>query len=178
MDEKQKEVLKDWQKFLDPQNLKRSLIEASVYLAAYEFLKEEIIREPRSFLTLGQDEPDFQSHYETEVLALHKNPFKAWCLWLEKVGAITRQDNEVIERITKHRNDIAHKLPTLLASHELNVDRELLASLNQLVKKISLWWVLEVHVPSDPDYDGVVVKEEDVLPGPMIFMNIVMSVFN
>jgi hypothetical protein len=38
--------------------------------------------------------------------------------------------------------------------------------------------VLEVHVPSDPDYDGVVVKEEDVLPGPMIFMNIVMSVFN
>jgi hypothetical protein len=48
----------------------------------------------------------------------------------------------------------------------LPVDRELLASLNQLVTKISLWWGLEVEVPANPDYDGVEVKEEDVLTGP------------
>jgi hypothetical protein len=63
MDDQQKEVLRDWQKFLDPKNLKRSLIEASVFLAAYEFLKQEIIRGPKSFFTLGQDESELQADY-------------------------------------------------------------------------------------------------------------------
>jgi hypothetical protein len=178
MDDEQKNLLRGWEKFLDPQKLRRSLIEASVFIAAYEILKDEIVGRTKSFFTLGQHAPDFQSDYEREVLALHKNPFKASCLWLQKVGAITGQDLDLLSDIAKHRNEIAHELPKLIVSHELDVDRLLLASLNHLVTKISLWWVLEVEVPANPDFDGVEVKEKDVLTGPMMFMQIVMAVFN
>jgi hypothetical protein len=49
MENQQDDIIKAWDKFLDPQKLKRSLIEASIFITAYELLKEEIIDRPKSF---------------------------------------------------------------------------------------------------------------------------------
>src|ERR1700757_2406347 len=101
MDSQEISTIKAWEKFLDPQKLRRSLIEASVFIAAYEVLKELIVGRTKSFLALGrEDEPENRAEYEREMKALHKKAFTASCLWLQNQGAITSQDVELIGKIT------------------------------------------------------------------------------
>jgi hypothetical protein len=80
-------------------------------------------------------------------------------------------------QIREHRNAIAHELPKLIATTELQVDKKLLECLNELATKISRWWALEVDVPANPDFDHVEVKEENVQTGLMMFMQVVMRIF-
>jgi hypothetical protein len=174
------DIIKAWEKFLDPQKLKRSLIEASIFITAYELLKEEIVDRPKSFFIYGgEDQPENRLEYEKEVKALHKkDTFIASCLWLQNQGAITSREVELILQIREHRNAIAHGLPKLIATTELQVDKRLLECLNELATKISRWWALEVDVPTNPDFDHVEVKDENVQTGLMMFMQVVMKVFN
>lgn len=179
MDNQEEDVVKAWEKFLDPQKLKRSLIEASIFITAYELLKEEIIDPPKSFFIYGgEDQLENRREYEKEVKALHKkDTFIASCLWLENQGAITGREVELILQIREHRNAIVHELPKLVASNELQVDKRLLECLNELATKVSRWWALEVDVPTNPDFDHVQVKEENVQTGLMMFMQVVMRTF-
>jgi hypothetical protein len=65
VDDQQISIIKAWEKFLDPQKLRRSLIEASVFIAAYEVLKAEIVERTKSFLNLGrEDEPESRADLE------------------------------------------------------------------------------------------------------------------
>jgi hypothetical protein len=66
----------------------------------------------------------------------------------------------------------------LIATTELQVDKRLLECLNELATKISRWWALEVDVPTNPNFDHVEVKEENVQTGLMMFMQVVMKVLN
>lgn len=52
MDDK---VRTDWQNFLNPDVLRPTLIVASLYIAAYEVLKDTIIEQIKSFYTFGFD---------------------------------------------------------------------------------------------------------------------------
>jgi hypothetical protein len=124
-----------------------------------------------------EDQPESRLEYKKEVKALHKDTFIASCLWLQNQGAITSRDVELILEIREHRNAIVHGLPKLIASTELQVDKRLLECLNELATKISRWWAIEVEVPANSDFDHVEVKEEDVLTGTMMFMQVVMKVF-
>jgi hypothetical protein len=160
--------------------LKKSLIEASIFITAYELLKEEIIDRPKSFFIYGGEyQPENRLEYEKEVKALHKkDTFIASCLWLQNQGAVTSREVELLLQIRAHRNAIAHGLPKLIATTELQVDKRLLECLNELATKISRWWALEVDVPTNPNFDHVEVKEENVQTGLMMFMQVVMKVLN
>jgi hypothetical protein len=176
--ENRNDNLEAWEKFLDPQKLKRSLIEASIFITAYELLKEEIIDRPKSFFIYeGEDRSKNRVEYNKEVKALHKrDTFIASYLWLQNQGAITSQDVELILQIREHRDEIAHELPRLIGSTELEVDKSLLECLKELITKISRWWAFKVDAPTNPDFDHVEVKEESVLTGSMMFMQVVMGV--
>jgi hypothetical protein len=177
--ENQDDIAKAWEKFLDPQKLKRSLIEASIFITAYELLKEEIIDRPKSFFIYGdENQPESRLEYKKRVKALHKDTFIASCLWLQNQGAVTSREVELLLQIRAHRNAIAHGLPKLIATTELQVDKRLLECLNELATKISRWWALEVDVPTNPNFDHVEVKEENVQTGLMMFMQVVMKVLN
>jgi hypothetical protein len=179
MENQEDDIIKAWEKFVDPQKWKRSLIEASIFITAYELLKQEIINRPKSFFTCGdEDQPENRLEYEKEVKALHKKDMLvASCLWLQNQGAISSQEVKLILQIRDHRNAIVHELPRLIATTELKVDERLLESLNELATKISRWWALEVDVPTNPDLDHVEVKEENVRTGLMMFMQVVMRIF-
>ncbi len=96
--ENRKDNLKAWEKFLDPQKLKRYLIEASIFITAYELLKEEIVDRPKSFFIYeGEDQSKKRVEYNKKVKTLHKkDTFIASYLWLRNQGAITSQDVELI----------------------------------------------------------------------------------
>jgi hypothetical protein len=147
-------------KFLNPDELKANLARASVYLCSYELLKSAVIGKPRWFFSPwyprdGEDSPD----YKAEVTALcPKDPFHASCLCLRKMNAIDDADVGWIERIRRHRNDIAHELPKYLIDPQFEVNMQLLDTIHFLVGKIERWWLREVEMLADPAVPDADIK--------------------
>ncbi|MBI3245654.1 MAG: hypothetical protein HYZ50_04000 [Deltaproteobacteria bacterium] len=150
----------NWEKFLNPDKLKTNLIQASLYLAAYEIFKNGMIDKLRDFYAhqwrpdaTGEVRSVISEAYKKEVIALYpKDELHACCLWFASSGAIEQNDLNQIEKIRKHRNSIAHELPKYVSSADRSIDLSSLFSLIGLVKKIDLWWLKEVDLPTDPDY--------------------------
>ena len=167
-----------WTKFLTPAVLRHNLILCSLYLAAYELLKISVIDHLKNFFSdwsqdgtrqLGQD-------YRKHVSVLNpKDSFHASCLWFKQNGALNDDDLAELERIRKHRNAIAHELPSFISDVDYEVDRERLLALKRLVEKIERWWIREVEISGSPDYDGVEVKDEDITPGTVIAVDLIMK---
>lgn len=150
----------NWEKFLNPDKLKTNLIQASLYLAAYEIFRNGLLDKLRDFYA-HQCRPDatgevrsvISEAYKKEVIALYpKDEFHACCLWFVSGGAIDQNDLNQIEKIREHRNSIAHELPKYVSSADRNIDLSSLLSLIGFVKKIDLWWLKEVDLPTDSDY--------------------------
>ncbi len=173
--------MEPYKKFSNPAILKSNLILSSLYLSAYEILKSSIVDNIISFFSDdfedGKPIPDDQ--YKEEVSKTDKDLLRASCLWLKKMGVITQEEVDQVQRIREHRNLIAHELPKVLLHPGVEIKLEYLLQIWDLVKKIELWWVKEVHMPTDPDFDGVEVKDEDIYPGAFIILShliqIVMS---
>ena len=101
--------------------LLHNLILCSLYLAAYELLKSSVIDHLKNFFSdcsqdgkrqLGQD-------YGKHVSVLNpKDSFHASCLWFKQNGALNDDDLAELERIRKHRNAIAHELPSFISAVE------------------------------------------------------------
>src|SRR5437899_459841 len=91
-------------KILDRELVRHNLTVAGLYLAAYELLVGSIVGQLRSFFTgLGDD----RAQYASEVLARHREVLTASCLWLKEMKVLTDDDLDSVERIRKHRNEVA-----------------------------------------------------------------------
>lgn len=91
------DAFKSWENFLNPDKLKQNLIQASVYLTAYEILKSIIIDRIQDFYTTsyqldeatGQLVGKINSDYREKVIKLYlKDELQACCLWLVSMDAI------------------------------------------------------------------------------------------
>jgi hypothetical protein len=166
------------EKFLNPDIVKSNLILSALYLAAYELLKDSIVDRISGFFTLDyqNDKPVVDKRYNDEVLSLHKDLLQASCMWLEQMGAITKDEVEEVEKIRKHRNEVAHELPRLLIDSGLNLNIGYFVRIKELLEKIEVWWVKNFDIPVNPDFDGVVVEDKDIQPGRVIALNHLISV--
>jgi hypothetical protein len=168
----------DFDKFLNPNAIKNNLMLSALYLAAYEILKVAIIDNIKNFFYFeyrnGKAIPS--KRYKKEVIKMHKDLLYASCLWLERNEIITKSEVEEIERIRKHRNQIAHELPKLLANPDLNLNIAYFLRIRELLKKIELWWVQNVEIPTNPDFDNEDVNEGDIYPGRVVVLDHVISV--
>lgn len=168
----------DYNKFLNPDAIKSNLILSALYLTAYELLKDAIIDNIRDFFSFeykdGKTIPDKQ--YEDEVVRVHKYLLYASCLWLKRNDVITESEVEEIENIRKHRNQVAHELPKLLSDIDLNLNVGYFLRIRELLEKIEIWWVKNVEIPVNPDFDGVEVNEKDIRPGRVMALDYVISV--
>ena len=45
----------------------------------------------------------------------------------------------------------------------------------ELLRKIETFWILNVEVPCNPEYDGKEISAKDVIPGPIIAMQMLMN---
>ena len=168
----------DPNKFLNPDAIKSNLILSALYLVAYELLKAAIIDNIRDFFSFeyrdGKATPDKQ--YEDEVIRVHKDLLYASCLWLRRNDVITESEVEEIENIRRHRNQVAHELPKLLGDTNLNLNVGYFLRIRELLEKIEVWWVKNVDIPVNPDFDRVEVNEKDIRPGTVIALDYVISV--
>ncbi|MBM4950769.1 hypothetical protein HYO33_22880 [Vibrio parahaemolyticus] len=142
-----------WERFLNPIALKNNIITASVHSMAFEMLKSAIEDKIREFFTNGLDEngPIVSEEYRQKVLKLNRSRTYASLYWLKQMDAINDSDLETFERIKRHRNELTHELFKFVSegcSFDVN------GSFNDMIallKKIELWWFVNLEMAIDPD---------------------------
>ncbi len=80
-----------------------------------------------------------------------------------------------------HRNEIAHELPKFLGDTKFDVQLEFLSGIFHIVQKIDKWWIQNIEIPTNPDFDDRELTQEEldgVSSARMIFMNLLISVAN
>ncbi len=149
--------LKMLDEFLKPESLRQKLIQASVFIAVYENFKSSIVDNVKYFYCIGfEDGKELFRGYEENVLsrAESKNnrQIKATLLWYKEHGAISDQDIDNFKVMTDLRNILGHellgKLLEGLPENILDVYFDMIA----LFEKITKWWIMEIEVPTSPDF--------------------------
>lgn len=177
IDDREK-ATQSWAKFLNPDVLRGNLIAASIFIAAYEMLRASVIDQIRSFFShefkdcVWIPSPD----YEKNCLALDKSPFRASLVWLKQMGAVDEADISRIDLIRQHRNELAHDLPKFLATVDDEVNVQLLVGIYELITKVDRWWIREVEMTIDPDFDGREIADEDITSGRMLFIQMMLRI--
>lgn len=151
------DTTKSWLKLLNPVELKQNLIRCSIFITAWELMKEAIVDPILQFYTNGFSEGrPTRSNYHQQVMELDtrekKDVVHASCLWLLKNNAIDDVDIQKISIIRTHRNFIVHEMAHILARIDTEVDLSLLSNLVEILGKIDRWWITEVAIPTNPDF--------------------------
>jgi len=165
--------------FLSPAVLRSNLIVASIYIDAFDVLKSTIVERIRSFYTVSFDKKSgsrTDAKYESEVLSRNPCPVYASLAWLKESHAIDDTDIAIFERVKKCRNDIAHEIPRMLID---GLPPDLAARFFEmfgLLDKIGRWWIVNVDIATDPQFDGEQVDESSIVPGPIMWLQLMMDV--
>ncbi|CAB3913655.1 hypothetical protein [Achromobacter deleyi] len=167
-----------WERFLDPDVLRPSLLSATMFITTFEILKDSIVNDLRSFYSHGFNEngPTIDPEYQSKVLSKNKSPLYASLQWLRENDAINDEDLANFERLKKTRNLIAHQLFAVVtgqieSAHETQFD-----ALVALLRKIGVWWVVNVEIPTNPDFDGQEINEEEIVPGASLTLEMLIQV--
>jgi hypothetical protein len=92
------------------------------------------------------------------------------------MGVINDADKKVFEQIKSMRNKLAHEMPDFLSKGAdklfVNNFKDMVALLNQ----IETWWILEFEVLINPQYDGQDINADDVYPGPVMLLQMMLDV--
>ncbi len=156
MTDQREKAFRGWAKLLNPTELRSNLVRSSIFLSAYEFLSQSLIEHLESFFADGFDTngPILGEEYRFKVLSLHKMPFFASAIWFRNSGALADEDLDSIREIREHRNFIAHNIFEILSNVESDVRPDLMRAIAEIVRKIDIWWIREIEIPTNPDFDG------------------------
>ena len=161
-------VDEEWEAFLNPDVLRPRLAQAAIFIVAFEMLKATIVDRIRSFFSVGFDsERDRASPEYANILARNRSPVHASLDWLVEQGAINAGDRLKFDDIKACRNRIAHELLEVMSK---GLPPEFDAQFGELVallRKIEVWWILDVDVATDPRFDGQTIDEGGIVPGPI-----------
>lgn len=169
--------------FFDANALRRQLIEVSVFLAGFEMLKTSVVGRLQSFysntagIVSGELKWEVSPEYRQCVLSRDKSEQCASLLWLKEAEAITDEDISAYERVRKCRNRLAHDLMHLLLEEGLPSDFEkCVVDMANLIHKVEKWWIINVDIATDPDFDGKDVIEDGIMPGPSLLLQVLRDI--
>jgi hypothetical protein len=110
------------------------------------------------------------------VLSLDpKSEFIASCIWFQKNEVLTADEVKEIRQIRQHRTDIAHEMPNILLNPLTQVDEAKLMRIHELVSKIDRWWITEIEMPCNEEFDGQKVDSTEIKSGRMRFLEHLIS---
>jgi len=168
----------NWEDVLNPEIMRERLISISMFITAFELLRETIVENLRSFYADGYDSdgPIVGEEYELHVLSKNRSIVHASLSWLLENGAIDINDVRSFDEIKKIRNRVVHEmLHAFTKGEDFNVI-EAFDPLIALMRKIGIWWVVNVEIPTNPDYDGEEIDEDGIVPGCILSLNLMMEV--
>lgn len=170
MDDK---IQERYENFLNPSVLRQRLIIGSLYIAAFEVLKTSIVSRIKEFFT-NWDTVD--PRYKTHVLLKDPSPVYASLAWLKEMEAISDDDVTAFNQLKAFRNEVAHEITRMVAEEFPSYWAERFASLISLLDKIERWWIINYEIPINPDFVGREIDEEGIIPGPVIWLKIMLTV--
>lgn len=175
------ENIDKWLKFLDPENLKENLMFSSLFIASFEAFKDYVVDEVKFFFNSGfsNGEFTFSEEYNTKVKALDKSIQKATLLWLKDLDAIDNNDIQTFDDLRQYRNKLSHELMTLLFEGLPKELPEKFAQLIALRVKIEKWWIMNIEIPTNSEFDATTdVKEDDITTSSQIFNQLIFDMLS
>jgi hypothetical protein len=92
------------------------------------------------------------------------------------MSALDDADIELVNAIRKHRNELAHDLPKFITTADADINIRLLESIYKLVTKIDRWWIREVEIPANSDFDAQEVIDSNIQSGNMLFIQMMIQI--
>jgi hypothetical protein len=162
---------------LSEDDLTRSLAYAGFVLLAYELVKSLIVDPIRLFYRDTTFSAGPFKSYELDVLSRHKNEFEACLLYLRDfMKAIDSDDVLAIQGLRKHRNDLAHDLPSVLRKLDVNSYAPLLEKADKALFKLSNYRTY-MEIGHDPEFQDKGIDWDTVYGTEyMIFKEVVEKV--
>ena len=144
-----------WERMLDPDVVRASLFLATMFITAFEILKDSILDDVRGFYTNGFDEngPTVGHEYQSEVLAKNRSLLYASLQWLRENDAISDEDLITFEKLKITRNQLAHKLFAVVIGQAESAHEAQFADLITLLSKIGKWWGNPPNRPKAPEVE-------------------------
>ncbi|AOZ51130.1 hypothetical protein [Chromobacterium vaccinii] len=167
-----------WERFLDPDVVRPSLFLATMFITTFEILKDSVVDNIRSFYANGFNKhgPIVGLDYQSEVLSKNKSPLYASLQWLLENNAIDDEDLVTFEKLKSTRNLLAHQLFAVVTGQVQSAHEAQFDALVALLRKIGVWWVINVEIPTDPDFDGEEIDEEGIVPGSVLSLQMLIHV--
>ncbi|KVS43561.1 hypothetical protein [Burkholderia ubonensis] len=169
-----------WEQLLTPSVMQNRLISVSLYITAFELLKESVVGRIRDFYNIGlcHGDDNVSDEYRENVLARNKSTLYASLDWLLEHQAIDDTDIGSFERIKLTRNKLAHELPSIVIGGK-NIDHvAIFQDLITLLRKVEIWWVVNVEIPTNPAFDGQEVDQAEITPGPVLMLQMMLEVLS
>jgi hypothetical protein len=95
--------------------------------------------------------------------------------WWQQAGALTEQDFQDFLQLREHRNEIAHTLPNVLLKPDVQVDLLKLVAIYHLLVKVDRWWLTDIEIPCNEDFDAQQIDPSDVQSGYMNFLGYLIT---
>ncbi len=170
-----------WDQFLNPDILRANLIQASVYIAAFEILEDAIVERIYDFYVVGYRKAGISgivsdTQYNCEVLNLNKSPIYASLQWLKNAEAIVDSDILMFTRVKQCRNKIAHEMDHILDMGLPPEFADCFGEIVLLLDKIERWWIINVEIPTSPDTVTEDINDEDVTPGGVLLVRVLLDI--
>lgn len=167
-----------WEKFLDPEFVKPSLFMATMFITSFEILKNVVVDRVRDFYVAewSQERMTYSENYRQKVLSKNKSPVYASLLWLEESDAISSIDIENYEKLKLTRNLLAHQLFEVVTGQVDSDHQEQFEILIALLKKIEVWWIVNMEIPCNPDFDDKEIDVDGIVPGSIISLQMLLEV--
>lgn len=163
---------------LDPDVVRPSLFMATMFITAFEILKDSIVGRIRNYYSIGlsKDGDAVGPDYVNEVLSRNKSSVYASLDWLIEHHAIDDSDLVAFDRLKTTRNLLAHQLFDVVTGQVESSHQEQFGDLVELLRKIEVWWVVNVEIATNPDYDGQEIDEAGIVPGAILSLQMLLQV--
>jgi hypothetical protein len=167
-----------WERSLDPDVVRPSLFLATMFITTFEILKNSIVDRIRDFYSVGWSESGstVDPEYQREVASRKKSILYASLEWLIEYEAIDAKDIETFEKLKGIRNQLAHQLFEVVTGQIESEHEAQFSALVELLRKIEVWWVVNVEIPINPDFDGQDINEEGIVPGAVLSLQMLIEV--
>jgi hypothetical protein len=167
-----------WERFLDPEIVRPSLFLATMFITTFEILKNSVIDRIRDFYTLGWDQngSTVAPEYQINVLARNKSALYASLDWLKEHEVVDSDDLVTFESLKKTRNQLAHQLFNIVTGQLESEHTTQFPVLIDLLRKVEVWWVVNLEIPINSDFDGKEIDESGIVPGAVLSLQMLIEV--
>ena len=161
----------------NPSALRHRVLLTSMFIAAYEHLKDRIVEEARSFFKLGEKVAE---DFGKDVLSRDKKPDYSTLLWIRENGGISDDELHIYRALTQLRNEVAHEYVRVLTDRDFPNDRIFQGVLDAItiIEMIEYWFFLQSPELAILQAEG----KTDVItavysPSAMVFKKILLTLF-